>query len=202
MNKENTIPEPIRRDPRVRFAQLRREVAFAAGEILTAEFEFPISIREISDEAAQRAYNWNYEESRSSHVPGWSWPAETRRFRRRPRRVDAAFYTHDHDGINLWGLMLGRISNSRVVASVHFMERDPAMVRGASFLAVGSRYLQLFAAAARCSTYAINRPHPDLVDYYREYGFVRATTKSQRVIRLEQDLPPEAVKAADLDENG
>lgn len=125
---------------RVRFAQLRRDVAFTGEEILTAENGFPISIREISDEAAASAQRWQYADVRSEHVPGWSWPDEVRRFRCRPRRVDAAFYAHDPDSVRLWGLVLGRISKSRVVASIHFLERDPDQERNSAFVAVASRY--------------------------------------------------------------
>ncbi|MBN3761024.1 hypothetical protein [Burkholderia sp. Ac-20365] len=199
MIKENTIPQSIREDARVRFAQLRRDVAYTAEEILTAENGFPISIREISDEAAAHAQRWQYEDARSEHVPGWSWPDEVRRFRRRPRRVDAAFYAHDPDSIRLWGLVLGRISDSRVVASIYFLERDPAQNRHAAFVAVASRYLQLFAAAARCSVYAINQPNPALIDYYKDYGFKREQSRKKRVVRLEQDVPRDLLRAAGLD---
>ncbi|MFL9936992.1 hypothetical protein P0D88_50560 [Paraburkholderia sp. RL18-103-BIB-C] len=133
--------------------------------MLSAESGFPISIRETSDEAAQTAHEWQYADARSEHVPGWNWPEQVRRFRCRPRRVDAAFYAHDQRGIYLWGLILGRISTSRVVASIHFMARDPGQLRGAAFVGVASRYLQILAAAARCPIYAINQPNPALVEY-------------------------------------
>ena len=181
---------------------MRRDAATVAAETLTLELGFPVAIREISDAAAEEALGWSYSGSRSDHVPGWSWPVEVRRYRSRPRRLDAAFYLESEDGPRLWGLVLGRISNSRVVASIHYIERAPDQATGAAFVDAASRYMQFVAAAARCRIYAINRPHPDLVAYYRDKGYHRELTRGSRLIRLERELPRDMLRAAGLDASG
>ncbi|WP_321818341.1 MULTISPECIES: hypothetical protein [unclassified Paraburkholderia] len=203
MNRNSSVPATlVPEDARIRFAQLRRDVATVASETLTIELGFAVSIAEISDAAAAEASCWYYEDDRSEHVPGWSWTDQVRRYRRRPRRVDAAFYINSDIGTRLWGLILGRISNSRVVASIHFIERDPGQATGRAFVDATSRYMQFLAAAARCPIYSINRPHPELVEYYRDKGYKRELTRGSRLIRLEQDLPHDMLHAAGLDASG
>jgi hypothetical protein len=157
VKKESTQPAAYRDDPRVRFAETREAVNRTARTVLSQELGFSIKISVISDQAALQAHNWQYHGTRVEHRPRWSWPAEVARYRRIARRIEAAFYTED----GLWGLFLGRISNARVVASIHYLERNPSQGRTVHFVGAALRYLELYAVAARCNTYAVNNPHPD-----------------------------------------
>lgn len=58
------------------------------------------------------------------------------------------------------------------------------------------RYLEFCAAAFGCTVASLQRPIPELVDYYKELGFRREVKKKGRIERLERDLRDE-LSAAD-----
>jgi len=184
MRKESTQPAAYRDDSRVRFAETRETVNRTARTVLSQELGLTITITAISDQAALEAHNWQYSGTRVEHRPGWSWPVEVARYRRLARRIEAAFYTEE----GLWGLLLGRISNARVVASIHYLERNPGQGQTIQFVDAALRYLELYAVATRCTTYAVNHPHPDLVNYYKSKGLIGELRKGQKLIRLESTV--------------
>ncbi|WNV05891.1 hypothetical protein RP726_05625 [Candidatus Methylospira mobilis] len=83
------------------------------------------------------------------------------------------------------GLALGRISDKRVVATIHFIEGNPSphQLKG-KIVPIATRYLEVLAVYLGIREISIENPVPDLIEYYKESGFVRENTKGKRVIRL------------------
>lgn len=175
--------------------EMRRELAGqSASEALSLELGLQVSFRPISRRDVSDAEKWIV----GGFIPGWSWDRELTRARRRPRRVEAAVYAEvPGSPPALCGLILGRISNSHVVASIHLLSRapEPNPLKG-QVAKVAIRYLEFCAAAFGCTVASLQRPIPELVDYYKELGFRREVKKKGRIERLERDLRDE-LSAAD-----
>jgi hypothetical protein len=165
----------------------RREMAGAAATLAIAEEEgVQVSFRPIGRRDIVDADQWTVGE----FVPGWLWAKEVTRARRRPRRVEAAVYAERTDGpAVLCGLILGRVSNSRVVASIHLLSRapEPNPLKG-RVAKIAVRYLEFCAAAFGCTIASLQRPVPELIGFYKELGFQREVKKKGRIERLERDL--------------
>jgi hypothetical protein len=185
---------PVEWEDAERRCATRRELAGqAAAGALATEVGLIVSFRPIHRHDVAQADRWTF----GTFVPGWSWERELTRARRRPRRIEAAVYTRGADGSGqLAGLVLGRISNGHVVASIHFLGRAPGPnpLQG-QFARVATRYLEFCAAAFACSTAALQSPIPELVEYYKALGFTRVITKKGKIARLEQDLSTDLAAA-------
>lgn len=62
---------------------------------------------------------------------------------------------------------------------------DPLQGR---FAKIAVRYLEFCAAAFDCTTASLQRPIPELVDFYKSLGYSRVVEKKGKIERLERDL--------------
>ena len=175
---------------------LRRELAGqSASEALSIELGLRVVFRSISRGDVADADKWTV----GGFIPGWSWERELTLARRRPRRVEAAVHAEVPGAVpSLCALILGRISNGHVVASIHLLSRapDPNPLKG-QVAKVAIRYLEFCAAAFGCTVASLQRPIPELVAYYKELGFHREVKKKGKIERLERDLRDELSAAAE-----
>ena len=105
--------------------------------------------------------------------------------KRRPRRVEVALWY----GETLCGLALGRISNNRVVATIHLVESNPAgNPLGGSVVPYLALFLEAIGVIAGCKDVSIEQPVKDLVHYYESLGFTKKVTKGSKVLRLMMPL--------------
>jgi hypothetical protein len=112
---------------------------------------------------------------------GWDWAKLLNSFRRRPRHVELAVWV---DQI-LCALLLGRVSDNRVVATIYFLERRPLDNPLAGSIAlIATRYIETLALLLGCKQAALDSPLPDLIDFYAKLGYIGATKKGRKVIRL------------------
>lgn len=184
MKKTNTLPPSSRASAETRYATLREMAFRQTEEIIDQDLGLKIHIQPIGDDDVVIADAWSTE-SGAEFVAKWRWADVVRHYRSRARRLEAAFYLVDSDeAIVLWGLLVGRFSNGRVTASMHYIARDPLSEVG-NFAMVASRYLQLQAVALDCSTISVVRPVPSLVEHYRRLGFTKEIRKRGAIERLE-----------------
>lgn len=124
---------------------------------------------------------------KSVHAPGWDWYKEARRFGRRARRVELAIWVDE----TLCGLALGRVSDRRVVATIHLLEGNPiGNPLGGKVISIATRFLEVLAVTLGCREAAIASPIPALISRYRSVGFVKEMTKGKRVVRLAKVVAP------------
>lgn len=146
-----------------------------------------IRLSDITQQALDQATQWSdiYTGKRKSHRPSWSWQKEVQYYRRRPRRIELAIWVDP----TLCGLVLGRISSHRVVASIHLLEANPDVhpLRG-NVAVIASRFLEAMAVLTGCRESAIERPVHDLVPFYKDLGFVKAETRKKCIVRLKKTL--------------
>ncbi|MDH0342104.1 hypothetical protein [Chromobacterium haemolyticum] len=182
--------EPLR-DAEARYSLIRGEVYRIAAAACLWEMQQKVLFTSITEETARRADKWVYPPERSHHQPGWGWLKELKKFKRRPRRIEAAIWSLDDDGGQvLCGLVLGRVSNSRIIASITYLEGNPEQPNPLAGVVaqLAIRYLQIHATALHCTVLGINQPRPDLVEFYRELGFSRKIEKKGKVFRLEREV--------------
>lgn len=174
-----------RQEAERRFAIIRHEAYQVAQEEFRATVDPSIRVSQISEEALLQAQQWRrrYAGIRAAHEPGWNWDREVRKFRRRPRRVEVAFWAGDQ---LLCGLALGRVSDRRIVATIHFIEADPAIENTLSGKVgqLAARFLEIYAVHLGCSEIAIDSPLPELTEFYAELGFRKFRIRGRRVIRM------------------
>lgn len=170
-----------------RFRAIRWEARQQVEPELQAMGGPEVRLSEISDEAVKIATQWRsqYPASRATHVPSWKWETEIRRIKRRPRRVEVALW----HGVTLCGLALGRISNNRVVATIHLVESNPVgNPLGGSVVPYLALFLEAVGVIAGSKDVSIEQPVKDLVDYYESLGFTKKVTKGSKILRLMMPL--------------
>lgn len=165
-----------------------RQHAYRAVEAELQAFVPGVSLSAISEDVLTQVDSWPalYTNSRLSHRPGWSWRKVVPKFRGRPRRIEVALWHHDV----VCGLAVGRISDKRVIATIHFLESlptgNPLKGKVAPF---ATRYLEAVAIGLGCVAVSIEQPVDELVEYYGEMGYTEDVKKGGRIRRLIKRLP-------------
>jgi hypothetical protein len=170
-----------------RFSAIRHEVYRITEETLNEILPINVRFSSITLDATEIADSWVYPEHKQYHAPGWSWAKEARKFKRRPRRVEAAIWVDQPETI-LCGLVLGRVGKGRMMASIHFLEGNPnvASPLKGQIAQIAIRHLELHAYALGCNTLGIANPRPDLIKFYEALGFRHYIRKGAKVVRLER----------------
>ncbi|WP_186190033.1 hypothetical protein [Burkholderia gladioli] len=190
-----------RYDAERRYDQLCRQAFEATEEEFRRIFGLDTVLDRIDDAAIDEAGRWP-ELVAPEHVADWDWRKVIAHYRRRARRLEVAFYlVAEDESLILWGLLVGRFSKSRVVVSMHFVERGP-VVADVRFMVAAVVYLQQHAAALGCTTISINRPLTELVEYYKSLGFTREIKKQGRIERLEAECDRISVSVTDEAKEG
>ncbi|WP_372389009.1 hypothetical protein [Xanthomonas axonopodis] len=171
-----------RREAALRHRDIR-QVAYEIVGILYAEQAPGVNLRETIDEDLLTIEAWRENcPSNLIHIKAnWDWEVERRKIIRREARVDLAICQNS----TLHGIALGRVSRRRVVATIHFMERN--LVSNPFEDVIGPlcvSYLEELAKLLNCKEICIDRPVQALLPYYEALGFDRPIKKGRRVVRL------------------
>ena len=172
----------------LRYRDIRQQV-YRIVETELRTLEPAVALTEISEAVLRQTDTWCslYPSSRLTHKPGWSWRRVVEKFRRRPKRIEVALW---HDKL-VCGLAVGRVSDKRVIATIHFVESlpvaNPLKGKVVPFLA---RFLEAVSVNLGCETVSIEQPATELIPYYSFLGFTRIVKKSGRVLRQVKRLSP------------
>lgn len=174
-----------------------REIAHLTVEKeMSEELRQNVRLTDINAEALQQVGGWRelYREERMKGTPGWNWEREVAKFRRRYRRLELAIWSNE----TLCGLLIGRVSDRRVVASIHLIQRKPGENPLQGHIAeIGTRWLTMFAMICSCQEISIERPVPELIDFYRDLGFTIEVKRSKKLLRLKMSLTDEKMVYAE-----
>ncbi|WP_298150933.1 hypothetical protein [Flavobacterium sp.] len=165
------------------FWEYREATHSMVASEMSDEFSLDMRLTDINAEALYQISTWRsqYHGELKRSPPGWDWTKEVIKYRRRPRRVELAIWS----GSDLCGLVIGRVSDRRVVASIHLIESNPGQHPLRGYIApIAVRWLSTFAVMISCREIAIERPVAELIEYYQELGFVDAITKGKKIVRL------------------
>lgn len=164
-----------------RYAEYRQEAMDFVNSYLVDKAGLPVLLRHIREEDIKIAENW-YDLNRDNSdiwLAQWDWREEVRRARRRPRRVELAIECERQ----LYALILGRISDSKIVISISFMAKTSIDESCGSVLGVAIRYVEALAVILGSEMITINDPVQALEDYYRQQGFKPQDVKKSGRVR-------------------
>lgn len=167
--------------------EYREDTNLVVAQEISVETSQDVRLTDINVEALHQVSIWRsqYYGALKNRTPGWDWVKEVAKFRRRPRRVELAIWS----GANLCGLVIGRVSDRRVVASIHLLESNPGQnpLKG-NIAAIAIRWLSTFAFTISCKEISIERPVPELIEFYRELGFSNEITRGKKIVRLKNRI--------------
>lgn len=178
---------PARKLAETRHLRLRNEACRVVVNELKALYPH-LQLSDIDTDAVAQARRWAEApcatRRRRPYVP-WDWQELWRRFRNHACRVDLAI----RDAEVLCALAVGRVSKGRMVASIHYLQSNPAShdLQGEAGR-IATAYLLALATQLRCGEIALNRPVPELVAYYERLGFTRHVHRKGMLCRLVQDI--------------
>ena len=179
MTKSNVLLDMQGLCASVRYRNLREQSYRLTEGFLRKRIGVSLKMTSITPFVIQQANGWGNVD--------WCWTREVKRFQRRPRRVDIAIW----DGNDmLCALSLGRVSDRRIVACIHFVAKNPFIgnLRGWSVMEVITYYLKIYGNLCGCQKICISNPVPALVEYYKTHGFLEEKVKKGRVVSLFQNL--------------
>lgn len=159
-----------------------RQLVYKVVETELRTLEPAVALTEISEAVLRQTDAWRslYPSSLLTHKPGWSWRRVAEKFRCRPRRIEVALW---HDNL-VCGLAVGRVSDKRVIATIHFVESlpvaNPLKGKVVPFLV---RFLEAMSVNLGCEAVSIEQPATELIAYYSDIGFKRIVKKGGRVLR-------------------
>jgi hypothetical protein len=168
----------------LRYAARRQEARELTALSLSNITATVVHLDDITPDAIIQTKEWRhaYPDLRQGN---WDWEKIIKLFRRRARHVELAIWV---DAV-LSGLLVGRISDNCVVATIHFLERRPADNPLAGSVArIATQYLEVLAIMLNCRQTALDSPLPALLEFYKSLGYNNATTKGRKVIRLSKTL--------------
>lgn len=163
----------------------KRELACRIVEKLFANDAPGVELRETKDDdlLVVEAWRAKWPADLIYMRPNWDCRIERRKIIRREARLDLAICKNG----TIYGIALGRVSRRRVVATIHFIERDP--IQNPLEELVGPlcvTYLEELAKLTGCKEICIDRPVKALLEYYKALGFEREIKRGGRVLRLVQ----------------
>lgn len=167
--------------------EYRRAAALAVEDLMLRNKGLTISLTDITPPALGQAMQWrpHYALQPNKRIPTWNWVHLLQHYRRRPRRIELAIWL----GPTVCGLLLGRVSERRVIASIHYLESNPVGNPLSGQVAeIAVRYLDAIAHLLGCKETAIANPIPELVDFYRQLGFAKSVCKRSKLVSLNKKL--------------
>lgn len=166
-----------------------RSLAMSAVEDEINQLLTHVTVRltHITSEALDLAVAWRkaYYDKRENHEPGWNWTAELNRFRSRPRRIELAIWGNDV----LCGLALGRISDKKIVVTIHLIESNPTNnPLKAKIVPIAAQFIEVLGNTLGVREISIERPVNSLIDFYVNQGFKEKEMRKNKIIRLKKVL--------------
>lgn len=118
--------------------------------------------------------------------PGWKWEDEYYKRVRRSSFVSLAIWSNQ----TLCGLMMGQVSDGRLNATIHFLEGEPEgnPLKG-HVVDIATRFIEAVGALVGCQTVSISRPFPELIRYYKAYGYTNELKHCNIVKTLSKQMP-------------
>lgn len=146
--------------------------------LISAERPDPLQLKTILEPQLLEAQAWHDHPSR---LVCWDWRSILHKRRKKPKRLDVAFYCKDV----LCGLMTASISRGRVGINIRYVEAspEPSHPLKGDFLFLALWQAELFAALIDCKVVSVSQPGKSLVDMYKELGYEMVESDRKRALR-------------------
>ncbi len=146
--------------------------------LLNADLPDPLRLTTIREPQLEEADTWYLHPSR---MVTWKWREILHKRRKKPKRLDVAFYCTDV----LCGLMTASISRGRVGINIRYVEAspDPNHPLKGNFLYLALWQAELFATFTNCKQVSVSQPNPLLVQMYKDFGYEMVESDRKRELR-------------------
>lgn len=86
--------------------------------------------------------------------------------------------------------MIGKVSGGRLQATIHFLEGalEGNPLKG-HVVDIATRFIEAVGALVGCQTVSISRPIPELIKYYKAYGYTNESKHCNIVKALSKQMP-------------
>jgi hypothetical protein len=153
-----------------------------------AEIDAQIRLTRVDKDVLELAKPWRKQyrtNNRGDHEPGWDWQDEYYRRGQKSSGVTLAIWA---DAV-LCGLMIGQVSDGRLHATIHFLEGNPGEnpLKG-NVVNIATGYIEAVGLLVGCSTVRLSRPIPDLIPFYKEFGYTIEERKNKIVVFLDKPM--------------
>lgn len=172
--------DPSRTALENRYRNLRQVARQAVAEEFSGKAGQDLRLTEIGEAALVAVSSWK------NRRVNWDWARLVRKFRRRHRRVELAIWINPL----LCGLVIGKISDGRVVARIDFIERAPGNHALVGMVGeIATVYLETLGQLAGCREAVISFPAQALLDFYRLLGYTEVIMRRDQITGLKKFLP-------------
>lgn len=158
---------------REKYRRLRETVHIEVASVTQEALQLPLGslrLTDINQEALSQQERWPIPVDVGRQI-GWNWRMEHSRYsQNHPDRIEVAIWHGD----DLCGLMLGKVSEGKLVVKMNFIQgstHDDHPLRGA-VVAISSRCAEYYASAMGIRYVGIQDPFDELIDFYRQLGFI------------------------------
>jgi len=160
---------------------LRGIARHITSNVLVAGGITGIRLTEINRPALAQAAKW------TNRKVGWDWGEMHHHWSSRPRHISLAIWIDP----TLCCLLLGRVSDGRIVARIDRLERAPNVTKEqfASATLVARTYLDTLGSLAGCRQAVLWEPFPTLIEHYKLAGFTSEIVMKGKIVGLKYDLP-------------
>lgn len=163
-----------------RYRLLRGQARQITSGVLTAAGITNIRLTDINPPALVQASQW------TNRLVNWDWDDLHRKLSSRPRHISLAIWIDPM----LCCLLLGRVSDGRLVARIDNLERAPSVTKDqfASAIVVARIYLDTLGRLAGCRQAVLWEPFPTLIEHYKLAGFTSEIVMKGKIVGLKYDL--------------
>lgn len=150
--------------------------------LISDDLPDPLQLTTILEPQLQDAEAWYGYPGR---LVEWDWRTILHKFRKKPKRLDVAFYCKDV----LCGLMTASISRGRVGINIRYVEGnpDPTHPLKRNFLYLALWQAELFGTFSDCKRVTVSQPNPFLVESYKALGYGMVDSDLKREMK---SIPP------------
>lgn len=170
----------IHRKNEQKYWDYRTAARLALMPALQLQYGGDINISDINEEALNQASSWT---ALPGNIPNpkWNWKALVNKARRQHKRIELAIWMHKE----LCGLMLGKVSDRKVVVSIHYLQRNPenSLLTG-EITNIAILFLDALSTILGCNEKVMMNPDQNLIEYYKTFGFDIEIKKGSKVTRL------------------
>lgn len=172
--------KPTRKELADHYRVLRAEARQITAGALASGGLTGIRLTEINQQALAQAAMW------TGRKVGWDWDELHRRWSSRPRHISLAIWIDP----TLCCLLLGRVSDGRIVARIDRLERAPGVgkTQFASAIVVARAYLDTLGRLVGCRQAVLWEPFPTLIKHYKLAGFTSEIVMKGKIVGLKYDL--------------
>ena len=177
--KDDILNRIRRKEHETVFSLVKSELDTIFGESISSRIDFAMLSYQLAEEAD------NHTMASSSN---WKWLDIYTHFKKNHyNRLETAVFVDR----KLYGLMIGKISDGKVVLKINFIQKFGSVLdtKGVKLFPILARIAELMALAKGIEYVGIQGPLPQLIEYYGKLGYAKNNFTNPKDDSLWKRLP-------------